>query len=976
MTFDPTKVIWATAITVYNPASAAEEILYFATKKSFTVGGGAPTAFRSLLQQPAVAARSAFADRSTHGRGVVGAGNVVLDGRIATNGPLDVYQQCHFDGRPIVIYVGQEGADFPSGFTVVLDGTMETARFGQEEVTIELRDWQRAAETPIQSTVFAGSGGLEGGSDLAGKPKPVLLGKVRNFAPILVNAAKQIYQFHDGAISTVDAVYDRGLPLGTSPASWTARTSNIGANTIYALGYGNSLYVAAGAAGKLSTSPDATTWTARTSGFGADTIYGVAYGAGLWVAVGLNGKLYSSPDGITWTSRTSGFGASTIYAVTYANGLFVAVGASSKISTSTDGITWTARTFTPSVGTPSLFAVAYGNGVYVVGGASAVLGTSTDGITWTDRSAVAGIAFAQMNALTFGSDQFVAAGEGSAYGIATSFDGITWTARGVDIFLSNVGKPSSLVFGNGLYLMVTNFGPASVNTVAISPDGVTWTALSAYSAIGVNNPVVGLFGDNLFVMAGDSGMLVTSAPSAAYANSTDLQDDTLAPSPGTYKYLSSAGGSYIRLATVPTKLTMAATQGAAAGNRTAAQLAVVVLGRAGFIAGDWSASDVTTLDTKNSAVLGDYITEPGVTCADVLDRLLPSVGAWWAPDRTGVIRMQRLEDPAPNLISSPQALAAAPWANGGGTTTATNGVGVYAGRSFSRIANVTGGNWIQQWTPPASGTYWFTFYVKRDSVNGTVVQLLQDVTSGLTKAQVIWTIAADGTLTASVPIGTQQRTVLVPGNEGVYGVTVKATGIVFGNNNTFYASTNSGATATSFLMSDVLITPNDPDVTIDQAQMDGMAEVASGDENGGIPSSRTVVRYARNFAPLSGADLAGRVSASTRALFQKEWLDTATAVDTAIETAHLLATTKSYDTCFAETADAQTERTRLQALFGVDRKWFEVPVLLTDTLAAVDLGHVAELVSTRYLCNAGKRFRVLGVRPDAGDGRIILSVWG
>ena len=192
----------------------------------------------------------------------------------------------------------------------------------------------------------------------------------------------------------------------SSYASWTTRTSGFGTIAIRGVTYGNGLYVAVGASGKLTTSPDGITWTARTSGFGAITINGVTYGNGLYVAVGGNGVLTTSPDGITWTARTSGLGI-PIYGVTYGNGLYVAVGEGGVLTTSPDGITWTART--SGFGTTHIYGVTYGNGLYVAVGASGVLTTSPDGITWTARTSGFGTTY--INGVTYGNGLYVAVGD-------------------------------------------------------------------------------------------------------------------------------------------------------------------------------------------------------------------------------------------------------------------------------------------------------------------------------------------------------------------------------------------------------------------------------------------------------------------------------------------------------------------------------------------------------------------------------------
>jgi photosystem II stability/assembly factor-like uncharacterized protein len=152
---------------------------------------------------------------------------------------------------------------------------------------------------------------------------------------------------------------------------------------------GSTKWVIVGDAGVLYSSTDSgATWTSRTSGFGSTQIRDVVYGNGIFVAVGASGKLSTSTDTVTWTSRTSGFGSNAISRVNYVNGYFFALGtagSTSGVSTSTDGITWTLRT-TPAGSPNPVFAVTYGNGYYVIVGEQSSYNTiySTDLATWTN----------------------------------------------------------------------------------------------------------------------------------------------------------------------------------------------------------------------------------------------------------------------------------------------------------------------------------------------------------------------------------------------------------------------------------------------------------------------------------------------------------------------------------------------------------------------------------------------------------------
>ena len=153
---------------------------------------------------------------------------------------------------------------------------------------------------------------------------------------------------------------------------------------------GSTIIVAVGNSGILYSSVDSgTTWASRTSGFGSNTIYSVAFGNSLFVAVGQNGTITTSSDGITWTARTAGVSTNQLNYVTYQNNLWVAVGNGANggaggITTSSDGITWTKRN-TPTTSATGLTSVSYGGGYWVaVGYFNTRAGYySTDGITWT-----------------------------------------------------------------------------------------------------------------------------------------------------------------------------------------------------------------------------------------------------------------------------------------------------------------------------------------------------------------------------------------------------------------------------------------------------------------------------------------------------------------------------------------------------------------------------------------------------------------
>ena len=228
------------------------------------------------------------------------------------------------------------------------------------------------------------------------------------------------------ASNTIVAVQNSAVLDSTANGgmSWTSRTSQFTADHINAVAHNQTnLWVAVGAAGKISASADAATWVAKTSGV-ATALNSVAYGDGIWVAVGASGVILASSDGTTWVAKTSGV-ATALNGVTYgaAVDLWVAVGDSDVILTSADGTTWAPRTsWTTS---KNLVAVKYANGVYVVAGGNELLGSSANGTTWVSR--LAGAAFAyEKNCLASNGSIFVAAS--TSGNIHASPNGCDWTA--------------------------------------------------------------------------------------------------------------------------------------------------------------------------------------------------------------------------------------------------------------------------------------------------------------------------------------------------------------------------------------------------------------------------------------------------------------------------------------------------------------------------------------------------------------------
>lgn len=643
-----TTPTFAAELVAYDPSGPSTRTLTYASKGFTSRPSETPAnaTFAPVITQPIDIKRTMFAGRATRGRATTALGQLVLDN---SDGALDDLAGYAFDGRAVTVRsstVYQPA--YPADFTPVIIGTIK----GQPELSVtDIRFTVRdrladIAAVPLQTTRYAGSNALPDGlegvpEDLGGKPKPVCFGVVKNVPAPCVNTSKLIYQVNDGAVDSIDAVYDRGVPITNGVRNWTSQATGFGGSSINAATYGNGLFVIAGASGKLSTSPDGVTWTSRTSGFGTTAIRGLTYGNGLFIAVGDSGTLTTSPDAVTWTAQTSGFGATTIRAVGYGNGLYVAVGDSAKLFTSPDGITWTSRTsgFTAS----NIKGVAYGANIWVVVGDSSKIATSPTGTTWTLQTSASTTSADPYQSVAYGiAAGFVAVGDNGQ--IAVAADGKNWLPFANSNF-GSVLDLATVTYGNGLYVASTTAG-AGVTPVGFSEDGRVWSLIYQFSAAGMTSSA---YGGGLFLVATTGGVAYTSYGQTVYASLADLQDDSLAPPLGTFGvYLGAAGGgAFFRLAGTPDGIITAdVTEGATAADRTVGQIAKTLLLRAGVSSGDIDSGDISALDAAENAEIGFWSMADGMTCLTALDQVVGTCGAACFVGADGTFHLQQLLAPS------------------------------------------------------------------------------------------------------------------------------------------------------------------------------------------------------------------------------------------------------------------------------------------------------------------------------------------
>jgi hypothetical protein len=202
--------------------------IYVATKEFITEPTDTPPnrPFYGTLQKALRLDRS-IVDSSGFGRVTSGWGELEL---INLEGDYDfLIKNYAVDGRAVNIKIGAEGASYNS-FITLFAGTATGWHVAEDILRVGIRDNGYLLEVPIQTNTYAGTGDFEGGTDLAGKRRPLGFGEILNVSPPLVVPAYLIYQLHDGETEAIDAVYDRGVALAPAgPADYATSAALLAA---------------------------------------------------------------------------------------------------------------------------------------------------------------------------------------------------------------------------------------------------------------------------------------------------------------------------------------------------------------------------------------------------------------------------------------------------------------------------------------------------------------------------------------------------------------------------------------------------------------------------------------------------------------------------------------------------------------------------------------------------------------------------
>jgi hypothetical protein len=323
--------------------------------------------------------------------------------------------------------------------------------------------------------------------------------------------------------------------------SWDLQNSGGANQNLNAVAFGDGLYVAVGAGGRIMTSPDAIKWTTQRSPTSMD-IYGIASGAlnGVhWFvataggeSIGTGGLILKSRDGFNWETNLVD---RPVFCVAYSGSSFL-VGGANRLFQSGDLTTWAKRETPRQDQVETAVSLTYGGGLFVLTTALAgydgrgyrLFFTSNDGVKWERMMDRAGEWWYRYGAVAFGPDLgYLIVGyhandpagrnDGGEHYYASQFwhegafdnnsgrwahvgslDGTTWTER---------SKPDDtglfgVTYGDGTFVAVGNNG-----TVCLTSDGIAWQKINAGTDRRLRSVV---YGGGQFVAVGQNGIIVSS----------------------------------------------------------------------------------------------------------------------------------------------------------------------------------------------------------------------------------------------------------------------------------------------------------------------------------------------------------------------------------------------------------------------------------------------------------------------------------
>lgn len=214
-------------VTLPRPWSLSRPTLRLSSVQDRTVNGlNGVTWWPGIVRKPVLAMKLFDGDFSSD----IQPGQATIDLSVNALEKMDANaRRFIWAGANITIHAGATGQAWP--WTTVFSGRVDSFKAQGNRLTLTATVDEEPFATDVLSLSYAGTGGLEGGADIKGKPKPWALGAPRNIEPVLIDSVNSVFQVSAySTIKAVDALYERGADFGASYGDYASYTALVAAN--------------------------------------------------------------------------------------------------------------------------------------------------------------------------------------------------------------------------------------------------------------------------------------------------------------------------------------------------------------------------------------------------------------------------------------------------------------------------------------------------------------------------------------------------------------------------------------------------------------------------------------------------------------------------------------------------------------------------------------------------------------------------
>lgn len=219
-------IVCLAKVSPLNPSTGSRVDLYIASAQDRAVTG-----LNGVVWEPAMTASPTLSINLWQGdfRDPVDTGGASFAINMGvlkmTYAGCDAY---NWAGAPLEIYAEELGTAWP--WATRFKGRIASYSRRNDVLTINATIETEAFDKNVLTAAYAGTGGAEGGSDLKGRLKPLVIGWAQNVEPVLIDTVNNVYQFSGyGAIEAVSNLYERASSFGASVGDFSSYATLVAA---------------------------------------------------------------------------------------------------------------------------------------------------------------------------------------------------------------------------------------------------------------------------------------------------------------------------------------------------------------------------------------------------------------------------------------------------------------------------------------------------------------------------------------------------------------------------------------------------------------------------------------------------------------------------------------------------------------------------------------------------------------------------